>query len=298
MACLVPRSAILRKPDVSILQNIIGSTSKNLAGSVREELDASVRKSLTGAAVLKKILIVVACSVALGCASAAVAQVHPGGHVGGGGRAGGGGVRTGAPPVPVHAPIAQPRVFMGPRVGPHIAGLGPRFPFGPRPNPIFRHRFFFGPRFFAFPVNSPFLSLWWPSCGPGLGWGWGVECYSQPSYGYGFGNYVVTVPTYESPVYWYGGEEPLVWLYLKNGTVYPVSDYWFVNGQVHFAMVEDDPRKPVEHVVSSEQLDVDKTVFVNSRRGFRVVVRDEPWPQYLKDHPDSIPPDLAAPQKN
>jgi len=34
------------------------------------------------------------------------------------------------------------------------------------------------------------------------------------------------------------------------------------------------------------------------RRGFRLVFRDEPWQQYLKDHPDLTPPDLAPPQKN
>jgi len=34
------------------------------------------------------------------------------------------------------------------------------------------------------------------------------------------------------------------------------------------------------------------------RRGFRMVLRDEPWQQYLKDHPELTPPDLLPPQKN
>jgi hypothetical protein len=34
------------------------------------------------------------------------------------------------------------------------------------------------------------------------------------------------------------------------------------------------------------------------RRGFRMAFRDEPWQQYLKDHPDLTPPDLAPPQKD
>jgi hypothetical protein len=29
-----------------------------------------------------------------------------------------------------------------------------------------------------------------------------------------------------------------------------------------------------------------------------MVLRDEPWQQYLKDHPDLTPPDLRPPQKN
>ena len=94
-----------------------------------------------------------------------------------------------------------------------------------------------------------------------------------------------------------GGDRDLVWLYLKDGTVYPATDYWFVNGELHFSLIEDDPRKPAEHVLPADQLDVEKTVFVNSRRGFRVVLRDKPWPQYLKEHPDTTPPDLALVEK-
>lgn len=285
MACVVPRRTILRKLGVSTLRNLAGSIPKNLTDSIWKNLTRTV---------LKKTLVMCSCLAALAWVHPAVAQVHSPGHVGGGGHVAGG-VRVGVPALPAHVPISQPRFV----VGPHRAGVGPVFRFVPRPGLGFRHRFFFGTHFFRFPANSPYLSLWWPSCGPGLGWGWGVECYPQPFYGYGFGNYAVTLPTYESPVYWYGGEErDLVWLYLKDGTVYPVTDYWFVNGQVHFTLVEDDPRKPAKHVVPSEQLDAEKMVYVNSRRGFRVVVRDEPWPQYLKDHPEATPPELAPPEKN
>jgi len=283
MACFVPRSAILRKPD--------GSISKNRAGSVWKSPTGSVSKTFIGA-VLKKILIVGGCLLVLGWVQPAVAQIHGGGHVGGGGHFGGG-VRMGAPPLPTHPPISQPRFV----VGPHRAGVGPAGArFGPRPINIFRRRFF-GKPFVRFPLNAPFISSWWPSCGRGLGWGFGVECYPQPSYGYGFQSYV-TPPIYESPVYWYGETGPdLVWLYMKDGTVYPAIDYWFVNDQVHFATMEDDPRKPAERVISRDDLDVEKSTFVNTRRGFRMVVRDEPWPQYLKDHPDATPPELAPREK-
>jgi hypothetical protein len=37
---------------------------------------------------------------------------------------------------------------------------------------------------------------------------------------------------------------------------------------------------------------------VNSRRGFRVVMRNEPMEQYLRDYPDLDPPLLQPAQRN
>ena len=171
---------------------------------------------------------------------------------------------------------------------------------------VFRRRQFFGAPFFRFGVGLGFNSLWWPTCGPSLGWGF--DCYPTPFYGYGFGGYgfggygfenYATPQTYEYPAYLYGGDErDLIWLYLKDGTVYGVTDYWLVNGQMHFSMVEDDPTKQAEHEFPYDELDVQKTIYVNTHRGFRIVFRDEPWQQYLKDHPDLTPPDVPPPQKN
>jgi hypothetical protein len=265
------------------------------------------------ASTLKKTLMVAAWVLAFGCVQSAVAQApRGGGHVGGGGHFGGG-VRMSAP---LRAPISQPRVFVpsrgaGPRgAGPQGAGLrvgGPRvagagrlagtggFVFRQGPIRVFRSRQFFGVPVFKFGAGWAFNSIWWPTCGPSLGWGF--DCYPVPFYGYSFENYVAP-PTYESPVYMYGGEErDLIWLYLKDGAVYGVTDYWFVDDQVHFSMVEDDPTKPSEHVFPFDELDVQKTVYVNTRRGFRIVFRDEPWQQYLKHHPDFTPPELPPPQK-
>jgi hypothetical protein len=286
MACFVPRSAILRTPYGSVRKDLAGSLPKNLAGSAPKNRAGSISKNFAGAA-LKKILIVGSCLVALGWVQPAVAQVRGGGHVPGGAHAG----------APVRVPMSRAPILAGPRgggpgrVGPHFVGPG-GVRLGPRPINLFRRRFFDRP-FFWFPLNSLYLSFWWPSCGPGLGWGFAVECYPQPFYGYGFQSYV-TPPIYEPPVYWYGETGPdLVWLYLKDGAAYPVTDYWFVDGQVHFTTVEDDPRKPAEHMIPRDDLDVEKSTFVNTRRGFRMVVRDEPWRQYLKDHPEATPPDLA-----
>jgi hypothetical protein len=245
--------------------------------------------------ILRKILIVAASLLASAWVQTpAFAQHggHPGGPVNGGTHMST--PRVFAPPAS-HSTISRHRVFAGPRP----AGVGPRsFRFRQGPINVFRRRLFFGAPFSR--LGWGFNSLWWPTCGPSVSWawGWGFDCYSLPLYGYGFESYV-TEPTYENPVYLYGGGgSDLIWLYLKDGTVYDVTDYWLVNGQMHFSMVEDNPTRPAEHVIPYDELGVQKTTYVNTRRGFRMVFRDEPWQQYLKDHPDLTPPDLAPPQKN
>lgn len=194
-----------------------------------------------------------------------------------------------SPPAPARAITSPPRVF----AGPHTMGVGPRgLSFHQRPITIFRPRLL---------LRAPFLrsrlgfnSYWWPACGPV--WAWGINCYPAPLHGYGFENYV-TVPAYESPVYEYGGvNRDLIFLYRKDGTVYSVTDYWFTNSDLHFLTLQEGRENPVEHVIPADQLDAQKTIDVNSARGFRIVQRDEPWQQYQKDHPDQAPPPLQPPQ--
>lgn len=271
-----------------------------LRGSILKKPAGLIPTNLTGS-ILKKILVAAACVLAFIWVHTAVAQApHVGGHVAGGGHVSGAGHMS----VPPQAAISRPRVFAGsrgagPSAGPRLAGVGPRgFRFGQGPIGVFRRPVFFGARFFRFGAGLGFNSLWWPTCGPSFGWalGWGYDCYPVPFYGYGLGNYVIP-QTYENPEYVYVPEErDLVWLYLKDGTVHDVTDYWFVNGEVHFSRLEDDPTKPAEYVVPYKELDVEKTIYVNTHRGFRIVFRDEPWQQYLKDHPDSTPSDVPPPQ--
>jgi len=49
-------------------------------------------------------------------------------------------------------------------------------------------------------------------------------------------------------------------------------------------------------VIGSEELDLQRTIDVNTRRGFRVVVRNEPIEEYLRDHPDLTPQLVQPPQ--
>ena len=254
----------------------------------------------------KKIWIVSAC--ALACAwiqiPFAAAQHGPhvggrqvgGGHVGGaqtgaGAHANGGQVR--APHVAV--PPAPPRTISRPPMA-----FGQRPPFAPRggglgPRPIFpRHRVFLRAPFFFFP-RAPYPG-WWLNCGYLWTWDFGCGYWHVPENA--VENYVVSPPLiYEYPVYLYGGDHELVQLFLKDGTVYTVTDYWFVSDQVHFIVPEEGGTKSVEQVIGLDELDVQKTIGVNARRGFRVVRRDEPLEQYLRDHPDANPL-LLEPQRN
>jgi hypothetical protein len=222
-------------------------------------------------------------------ASFALAQ-HPG-HVAGG-----------VHPVSA-ARVAPPHISIPPT--PHLAMSRPQvlahtggFHLQQHPIHFFPPRVFFHSPFFGFRGGLGINYVWWPSCGPysgwGFEWGWGFGCNPLPYYGYGFENSVTL-----QPYYLYEQEaHDLVWLSMKDGSVYYVTDYWFVNGQLHFISVEDGGTKSFERVIGLSELDVQRTVDVNTRRGFRVVMRDAPLDKYLHDHPDLIPPLLAPEQNN
>jgi hypothetical protein len=245
--------------------------------------------------ILRKICIAAGSVLLLGWAQipVALAQHIRTGVVGGAGQAGRGGhvggpglvaPRGTAPAAAAPAAISRTRVYAGPRG----AGLGARG-FRLRPQPTFRVR---RPVFFAAPfvgVGLGFDSFGWPACG--AAWNWGFGCGGAPLYGLGLENYGMVQP-YENFAYLTSQTQPdLIWLLLKDGTARSVTDYWFVNGQVHFTTLGDGGAKP-EQVIGEDELDLRRTVDVNTRRGFRIVRRDEPWQQYLRDHPDTTPPDV------
>lgn len=197
-------------------------------------------------------------------------------------------------------------------------GFRTRRPFPVRPGPPFRPpvRFpVFAPIFVA-PIFPPFgfgfgfgFNSFWPSfCGPALFWNFG--CGVGPAYGYGLGFYgpyagpgypyesepePYAGPVYPAPPYGYGGtERDLVELFMKDGTVYDVLDYWVVDNQLHYTTNEGGDT-PSEHVVSLDDLDMQKTIDVNTQRGFNFMLRNEPIEQYLQDHPDVGSPNSSAP---
>lgn len=108
-------------------------------------------------------------------------------------------------------------------------------------------------------------------------------------------NYVLQAS--ETPVYVYGDErEDFPQLYLKDGTILNVVDYWVVDNQLHFEVIEETGMRPVEHAIPFEELDLQETVDANTRRGFHFLLRNEPFEQYVRDHPDGPPP-VAVPPK-
>jgi hypothetical protein len=253
--------------------------------------------------IFRNILVVTVSALALACIETpvALAQHGGGGHMGGGGsHIGGGGLmgvghfsgghfsgggHVGAPhvfaPRTAHAAMLRPRGF----AGPPPAGAGVRTIHSQHhPTHVFHHHVFFGPPFHRF--RHGFNSFWWPYWCPYY-WGWGFNCYGWPSYsyGYGFGTYT---PNYSpegqsvAPTNGYRAQRydeerhGLPQLYLKDGTVYDVTDYWLENGQIHFTVPGESGTKSVEHVIGFDELDVQRTVDVNTQRGFGFVLRSEP----------------------
>lgn len=249
----------------------------------------------------RKILTIAASVLASACVQTPVALAqHGGGHMGGGGHFSSGG-SIAAPHASAspssHAPISQPRV----RPSPPLPGIGAgnlRFrgrPIQPSPPvfPFYGYPFFFGGPFFGY--GWGFDSYWWPTCGPY--WAWQFGCNALPFYAYGFGNYGYP-PTYEYPLYPFHEEgRDLPQLYLKDGTVYNVTDYWLVDGQLHFTTLEEGATKSVEHAIDFNELDLQTTIDMNAQRGFRFVLRNEPVEQYLRDHPDLRPPAVPPPRE-
>lgn len=245
----------------------------------------SVRRSL-----LKEFVILVSCMPPV-CvwAPPALAQhpADPAGHPAGAA------VHVSAPPIsqapiihtPIfHVPIFTPRISATPSAG--VLGTAsfrpPVHPIRPFPPvfPVYGFPFVFSGQFWR--SNS---CCWWATCDLFWPWTLAYTTVSSP----GPANYISQV--YETPVYIYGEErEDLPQLFLKDGTILNVTDYWLVNDQLHFTMIEEYGTKPAEHVIPFGALDLQTTVDANTRRGFRFMLRNEPLEQYLRDHPEGPPP--------
>jgi hypothetical protein len=212
------------------------------------------------------------------------------------GHAAGGTVHMSAPPA-YHSPVSAP-AYHAPVSSPHISTMRPASGFGtsrslPPRRPIHRFPPVIVIDEFPFAFASPFLGFncWPANCD--LFWP-GMLDYAVSSPGPT--NYVSQV--YDAPNFYgsepdYGMErDDTPQLYLKDGTILNVTDYWLVDEQLHFAIIQEDGVKPVEEVIPFEALDLQKTVDVNTRRGFRFMLRNEPLDQYVRDHPEGPPPAL------
>jgi len=208
------------------------------------------------------------------------------------------------PPPMYHTPVAQPPAMRPPtvyapiysplRTGSRAPGaLGGTVVLPPVLRPVHPIRptspviFVYAPHFNYLEPRYNFC--WWTTCD--LFWPWisGYNSIPPPA------PIKYLTPAIQAPVYVYGGErEDFPQLLLKDGTVINVTDYWVVDGELHFKMIEAIGQKPVEQSIPFEELDLQKTIDANSARGFRVVLRNEPYEEYLRNHPE--PPQALTPQ--
>jgi hypothetical protein len=239
--------------------------------------------------ILKKSLVLISSALVVCALSPTAFAQHPANRM-----PSGGGVHVSPPPM-YHPPVSQSPIYRAPITSPRMATVplgafrAPTRPIRPWP-PVFR---VYAPTFLI--LGNPFWGFnfcWWATCG--LYWTSGFIDNPLPSYDSGPVAY--SPQAYETPVYIYGEEGlQMPQLFLKDGSVINVTDYWVVDDLLYFTLIQEEGGKAVEQVILFDELDLQKTVDVNSRRGFRVVLRNEPIEQYLRDHPDGTPPPLVHP---
>jgi hypothetical protein len=168
---------------------------------------------------------------------------HAGGHFGGGHFGGGRG--HSAPPL-VGFGTHNSRV-VGTRavvVGNRVVTLEQIFP---------RRRFSRFPIFVGLPgfgFAGRFFGGYDSACGPF--WIWGFACDKLPDFGFGYNGYSsVPLPNSAEVVLW-----------LKDGTVYGLRDYWFVAGKLYYVTNYGG-----ENSIDMDRVDLQKTVDEDVLRG-------------------------------
>jgi hypothetical protein len=197
-----------------------------------------------------------------------------------------------------------------------------RIPIGTRPNPLPPHigkfppgrpvhPIFGGGCFGGFFPGSCGGGLWWGGgwwgFGGDIGWGYGYNC--DPVFGCGYGDYTggysmggsygieaqgegmesqePNPSIYEPERPSAGAEapaapEPEVALFLKDGSVYAISDYWLAGGQLHYVTNYGG-----ENALDVSQIDLQRTVDANARRGVPFILR--PAPESPENSPEPEP---------
>lgn len=233
--------------------------------------------SLVRRLILTRALILVACTAPLALAQRTPVRVV------------GGAPHVSAPPI-ARAPMYQPPAYHPPVYAPRISTVTPFHGIGTVIHPPIRPIRPFPPIvvvYYPWPVGPatfwPFDSCWWGNCNfyGALGYVsvYNYQQYSPPNY--------VVAPQYEPPPVYGEVSMDLPQLYLKDGSILSVTDYWVVDDHLHFKMIEAEGAEPVEHDIPFDQLDLEKTIKANTARGFKFMLRDEPFDQYVRDHPDA-----------
>ncbi|HKD62518.1 MAG TPA: hypothetical protein VKB40_00675 [Candidatus Acidoferrales bacterium] len=204
---------------------------------------------------------------------------------------------VGAPP---HVPPFRQRIF--------FPGFGFGGCFGP---------FFFGCGGFFVPGFGFGLGFWGPGYYCDAFWGCPAGFYGSYYNGGYYGDQIYNQSTDESSVsnefnpsrYWVsappeetgggGGasaasSDTEVVLFLKDGTVYAITDYWVADNKLHYVTNYGG-----ENSIPLDQLDMQRTVDVNTKRGINITLRPSPQQAAPEAPPDTplAPPNPPARQR-
>ena len=205
--------------------------------------------------------------------------------------------RVASPPIVVAHPIVQtPAVsrpvtsrFIPRIAAPHRVTAVPVFGSGIDPrigsfagSLSFRNRrriFPRPPRFIPVFYPVPVFGFGFGSFGYGLGpcspyWGWSADCLSapfgsdffEPWYGPVEPDYIPVPPDSST-----AGDQDEVVLYLKDGTIFVISNYWLQDNKLHY--LTSDGR---DNSVDMDDVDLQMTVNVNAKRGVTFTLRAAP----------------------
>jgi hypothetical protein len=86
-----------------------------------------------------------------------------------------------------------------------------------------------------------------------------------------------------------GGLAVPVLIYMKNGSVLTVRDYWMIDGELHYMLVNGAQR-----AVNLEQVDLPRTNTENAKSGIKFIFKSEPSVT-APDQPDAEPGNPNAP---
>jgi len=81
-----------------------------------------------------------------------------------------------------------------------------------------------------------------------------------------------------------------VLIYLKSGAVYTVRDYWMVDGELHFILVNG-----FQNSVDLEQVDLQRTNSENAKSGVKFIYKSEPGKTAPAPDRNAMPPGASAP---
>jgi hypothetical protein len=207
----------------------------------------------------------------------------------------------GGPPHVPGRPFRNRPIFFGP-------GFGPGFGFGGCFGPFF---FGCGGGFFGGGFGFGFgLGYGYGYCDPF--WGCPAGFYGSYYNGGYYGNQIYNQSTDDSSVsnefnpsrYWGPSAPPEetgggggsasssdteVVLFLKDGTVYAITDYWIADNKLHYVTNYGG-----ENSIPLDQLDMQRTVDTNAKRGINITLRPTPQQQAAPE-PDAAPQPDAQP---